>query len=107
MSQAERQNAGSDEPDVLLDVPVLKVEEIDLEVEGLRAHDTRHPPPYGRMGGSMSVRGQERRVREVMRRSDEVAIRSERRIQGAARGTSEIVLFRQEGLIIESPREER
>jgi hypothetical protein len=29
VSQAERQDAGSDEPDVLLDVPVLKVEEID------------------------------------------------------------------------------
>ena len=34
----QRQDAGSDEPDVLLDVPVLKVEEIDLTVEGLRAH---------------------------------------------------------------------
>ena len=33
----------------------------------------------------MSVRGQERRVREVMRRSDEVARRSGRRMQGAAR----------------------
>ena len=29
ISQGERQDAGSDEPDVLLDVPVLKVEEID------------------------------------------------------------------------------
>jgi hypothetical protein len=38
ISQGERQNAGSDEPDVLLDVPVLKVEEITLKVEGLRAH---------------------------------------------------------------------
>jgi e3 binding domain len=38
LSQAERQGAGSDEPDVLLDVPLLKVEEIDLTVEGLRAH---------------------------------------------------------------------
>jgi hypothetical protein len=38
LSQAERQPTGSDEPDVLLDVPVLKVEEIDLTVEGLRAH---------------------------------------------------------------------
>ena len=38
VSQGERQDAGSDEPDVLLDVPVLKVEEIDLTVEGLRAH---------------------------------------------------------------------
>ena len=39
LSQAERQdNAGSQEPDVLLDVPVLKVEEITLTVEGLRAH---------------------------------------------------------------------
>ena len=38
LSQAERQDAGSDEPDVLLDVPVLKVEEIVLTVEGLRAH---------------------------------------------------------------------
>jgi hypothetical protein len=37
-SQVERQDAGSDEPDVLLDVPVLKVEEITLKVEGLRAH---------------------------------------------------------------------
>ena len=38
LSKDERQAAASDEPDVLLDVPVLKVEEIDLEVEGLRAH---------------------------------------------------------------------
>ena len=38
LSQGERQDAGSDEPDVLLDVPVLKVEEITLKVEGLRAH---------------------------------------------------------------------
>ena len=38
LSQAERQDTVSDEPDVLLDVPVLKVEEIDLKVEGLRAH---------------------------------------------------------------------
>ena len=38
LSQAERQVSGSDEPDVLLDVPVLKVEEINLTVEGLRAH---------------------------------------------------------------------
>src|SRR5215217_1751463 len=38
LSHGERQNAGSDEPDVLLDVPVLKVEEINLTVEGLRAH---------------------------------------------------------------------
>ena len=34
----EQQDAGSGEPDVLLDVPVLKVEEINLTVEGLRAH---------------------------------------------------------------------
>jgi hypothetical protein len=38
LSQGERQDAGSNEPDVLLDVPVLKVEEITLTVEGLRAH---------------------------------------------------------------------
>jgi hypothetical protein len=38
LSQAERQVSGSDEPDVLLDVPVLKVEEINLTVQGLRAH---------------------------------------------------------------------
>jgi hypothetical protein len=39
LSQGERQqDAGSNEPDVLLDVPVLKVEEINLTVEGLRAH---------------------------------------------------------------------
>ena len=36
--QGEQQAAGSGEPDVLLDVPVLKVEEINLTVEGLRAH---------------------------------------------------------------------
>jgi hypothetical protein len=34
----QQQDAGSTEPDVLLDVPVLKVEEINLTVEGLRAH---------------------------------------------------------------------
>ncbi len=34
----QQQDAARDEPDVLLDVPVLKVEEIDLTVEGLRAH---------------------------------------------------------------------
>jgi hypothetical protein len=34
----QQQDAGSGEPDVLLDVPVLKVEEINLTVEGLRAH---------------------------------------------------------------------
>ena len=38
LSQDERQPTGSSEPDVLLDVPVLKVDEIDLTVEGLRAH---------------------------------------------------------------------
>ncbi len=38
LSQAERRGAGRDEPDVLLDVPVLKVEEITLKVEGLRLH---------------------------------------------------------------------
>jgi hypothetical protein len=38
LAQAERQDAGSQAPDVLLDVPVLKVEEITLTVEGLRAH---------------------------------------------------------------------
>jgi hypothetical protein len=38
LPHGERQNAGSDEPDVLLDVPVLKVDEINLTVEGLRAH---------------------------------------------------------------------
>ena len=38
LSQGEQQDAGSGEPDVLLDVPVLKVEEINLTVEGLRAH---------------------------------------------------------------------
>jgi hypothetical protein len=38
LSQDERQDAGSQEPDVLLDVPVLKVEEITLTIEGLRAH---------------------------------------------------------------------
>src|SRR5215218_5086356 len=38
LSQGEQQYAGSGEPDVLLDVPVLKVEEINLTVEGLRAH---------------------------------------------------------------------
>jgi DNA anti-recombination protein RmuC len=38
LSQGERQGADSNEPDVLLDVPVLKVEEITLTVEGLRAH---------------------------------------------------------------------
>ena len=37
LSQDERQTA-DDEPDVLLDVPVLKVDEITLKVEGLRAH---------------------------------------------------------------------
>jgi hypothetical protein len=38
LSQAERQDTGNDEPDVLLDVPMLKVEEITLKVEGLRVH---------------------------------------------------------------------
>jgi hypothetical protein len=38
LSHSERQDGGRDEPDVLLDVPVLKVEEINLTVEGLRAH---------------------------------------------------------------------
>jgi hypothetical protein len=38
LSHGEQQDAGSNEPDVLLDVPVLKVEEITLKVEGLRAH---------------------------------------------------------------------
>lgn len=33
-----REVAACDQPDVLLDVPMLKVEEIDLEVEQLRAH---------------------------------------------------------------------
>jgi hypothetical protein len=35
---AEQNKQPSDEPDVLLDVPVLKVDEIDLEVEDLKAH---------------------------------------------------------------------
>ncbi len=30
--------SGAEEPDVFLDIPVLKVEEIDLEVDDLRAH---------------------------------------------------------------------
>jgi hypothetical protein len=34
----DRQEVACDEPDVLLDVPMLKVEEIDLEAEKLRAH---------------------------------------------------------------------
>jgi hypothetical protein len=38
LSQDERQDTASGEPDVLLDVPVLKVDEITLTVEGLRAH---------------------------------------------------------------------
>ena len=38
LAPGEQQGARSDEPDVLLDIPVLKVEEIDLTVEGLRAH---------------------------------------------------------------------
>jgi hypothetical protein len=38
LSHGEQQDASSNEPDVLLDVPVLKVEEINLTVEGLRAH---------------------------------------------------------------------
>jgi hypothetical protein len=38
VSHGEQQDASSEKPDVLLDVPVLKVEEIDLTVEGLRAH---------------------------------------------------------------------
>ena len=38
LAQGERQPTGTSEPDVLLDVPVLKVDEIDLTVEGLRAH---------------------------------------------------------------------
>ena len=37
LSQDERQTA-DDEPDVLLDVPVLRVDEITLKVERLRAH---------------------------------------------------------------------
>jgi len=32
------EQSGAEEPDVLLDIPVLKVEEIDLEVDDLRAH---------------------------------------------------------------------
>jgi hypothetical protein len=38
LSHGGQQDSARDEPDVLLDVPVLKVEEIDLTVEGLRAH---------------------------------------------------------------------
>src|SRR5215207_403514 len=38
LSHGERQAAASNDPDVLLDVPMLKVEEINLTVEGLRAH---------------------------------------------------------------------
>jgi hypothetical protein len=38
LRRGERQADAGDEPDVLLDVPVLKVEEITLKVEGLRAH---------------------------------------------------------------------
>ena len=34
---ADEQRAGDQEPDVLLDVPVLKVDEINLEVEDLHA----------------------------------------------------------------------
>ena len=35
---AEQDTRHDGDPDVLLDVPILKVEEIDLEVEDLRAH---------------------------------------------------------------------
>jgi pyruvate/2-oxoglutarate dehydrogenase complex dihydrolipoamide acyltransferase (E2) component len=34
----ENQDLRHDDPDVLLDVPVLNIEELDLEVEDLRAH---------------------------------------------------------------------
>ena len=37
LSQATREVAARDEPDVLLDVPVLKAKEMDLDVEGLKA----------------------------------------------------------------------
>lgn len=38
LSHGEQRAAASNEPDVLLDVPMLKIEEINLTVEGLRAH---------------------------------------------------------------------
>ena len=38
LSQDQREAAACDEPDVLLDVPVLRVAEIDLDVDELRAH---------------------------------------------------------------------
>ncbi len=44
----------------------------------------------------MSVRDQERRAREAMRRSDEVASRIERRMQGAARQANEATLRAEE-----------
>jgi hypothetical protein len=44
----------------------------------------------------MSVRDQERREREAMRRSDEVASRIERRMQGATRQANEATLRAEE-----------
>ncbi len=44
----------------------------------------------------MSVRDQERRAREAMRRSDEVAGRIERRMQGATRQANEATLRAEE-----------
>jgi hypothetical protein len=44
----------------------------------------------------MSVRDQERRAREAMRRSDEVASRIERRMQGAARQADQATLRAEE-----------
>ena len=37
-AKIDREAEGTDQPDVLLDVPMLNVEELNLEVEDLRAH---------------------------------------------------------------------
>jgi cytoskeletal protein RodZ len=62
LSQAERQPTGSDEPDVLLDVPVLKVEEMTLKVEGLGSTSRywRTGRPREAVGGSRRRPGQSR-----------------------------------------------
>jgi hypothetical protein len=50
----------------------------------------------GEEEGSMSVRDQERRAREAMRRSDEVASRIERRMWGATRQANQATLRTEE-----------
>lgn len=69
---------------------------IVIEARVLYSQMPTHAIPSGDKGVNMSVRDQERRAREAMRKSDEVASRIERRMKGAERQAKEATLRAEE-----------